>query len=59
MTKMIALITDRHTRRSRRLTATGQAALEGDLLTLLRSADRGNTAGLVVPAEYLATVFTK
>jgi hypothetical protein len=28
-------------------------------LALLRRADRGGTAGLVVPAEYLETVITK
>jgi ubiquinone/menaquinone biosynthesis C-methylase UbiE len=36
-----------------------QAALEQDLLTLLRRADRGGGAGLVVPAEYLETVIIK
>src|SRR5262245_39920095 len=41
------------------LDATGQAALEKDLLALLRSADRGGAAGLVVPAEYLQTVVTR
>jgi len=39
---------------------TGQAAaLEADLLALLKSADRGGPAGLVVPAEYLEVVITK
>ena len=37
----------------------GQAALETDLLTLLRMADRGGAAGLVIPAEYLETVITR
>ena len=41
------------------LTADGQAALEGDLIALLRKADRGGAAGLVVPAEYLETVITR
>ena len=41
------------------LTADGQAALEGELLALLRKADRGGAAGLVVPAEYLETVITR
>jgi hypothetical protein len=36
-----------------------QAALERDLLALLRRADRGGPAGLVVAAEYLETVITK
>jgi SAM-dependent methyltransferase len=36
-----------------------QAALEADLVALLRSADRGGPAGLVVPAEYLETVITR
>jgi hypothetical protein len=36
-----------------------QAALERDLLTLLRRADRGGGTGLVVPAEYLETVIIK
>jgi ubiquinone/menaquinone biosynthesis C-methylase UbiE len=36
-----------------------QAALERDLLTLLRSLDRGDERGLVVPAEYLQTVITR
>ena len=35
-----------------------QAALEDELIALLRRADRGGTAGLVVPAEYLETVIT-
>jgi ubiquinone/menaquinone biosynthesis C-methylase UbiE len=41
------------------LDASGQRALETDLLGLLRSADRGGQGGLVVPAEYLETVITK
>jgi ubiquinone/menaquinone biosynthesis C-methylase UbiE len=41
------------------LDAAGQAALDADLIALLRSADRGGAAGLVVPAEYLETVITK
>jgi ubiquinone/menaquinone biosynthesis C-methylase UbiE len=36
-----------------------QAALERDLLALLQRADRGGSAGLVVPAEYLETVITR
>ena len=41
------------------LDAAGQAAFEADLLALLRKADRGGAAGLVVPAEYLETVITR
>jgi ubiquinone/menaquinone biosynthesis C-methylase UbiE len=41
------------------LDADRQAALEQDLLALLRRADRGGSAGLVVPAEYLETVIVK
>jgi ubiquinone/menaquinone biosynthesis C-methylase UbiE len=41
------------------LDADGQGALEGDLIALLRKADRGGTAGLVVPAESLETVITR
>jgi ubiquinone/menaquinone biosynthesis C-methylase UbiE len=41
------------------LDAAGQAALEADLIALLRKADVGGTAGLVVPAEYLETVITR
>jgi ubiquinone/menaquinone biosynthesis C-methylase UbiE len=41
------------------LDATGQAALENDLMALLGHADRGRTAGLVVPVEYLETVITR
>jgi SAM-dependent methyltransferase len=37
----------------------GQAALEADLVALLRRSDRGGEAGLVVPAEYLETVITR
>ena len=36
-----------------------QAALERDLLALLRDADRGGAAGLVVPAEYLETTIVR
>ena len=41
------------------LDPNGQAALEADLIALLRKADRGGAAGLVVPAEYLETVITR
>ena len=41
------------------LDAAGQAALENDLLTLLRDADRGGGSGLVVPAEYLETIIMR
>lgn len=41
------------------LNATGQAALEADLLALLRKADRGGGAGLVVEAEYLESVIQR
>jgi ubiquinone/menaquinone biosynthesis C-methylase UbiE len=41
------------------LDANGQAALETDLLSLLRSSDRGDASGLVVPAEYLETIITR
>jgi SAM-dependent methyltransferase len=41
------------------LDAAGQAALEADLLALLRRSDRGGEGGLVVPAEYLETVITR
>ena len=41
------------------LDADGQAALEADLIALLRKVDRGGAAGLVVPAEYLETVIIK
>jgi hypothetical protein len=41
------------------LDRTHQAALEDDLMTLLRQNDRGGVAGLVVPAEYLETVITR
>ena len=40
------------------LDANGQAALEADLLALLRT-DRGDASGLVVPAEYLETVIVR
>ena len=38
------------------LDAPRQAALEQDLLDLLRRTDRGGGSGLVIPAEYLETV---
>ena len=38
--------------------AEGQAALEADLLALLRSQSAGGE-GLVVPGEYLETVITR
>jgi ubiquinone/menaquinone biosynthesis C-methylase UbiE len=41
------------------LDTSGQAALETDLLTLLRSCARTSAAGLVVPGEYLETVITR
>jgi ubiquinone/menaquinone biosynthesis C-methylase UbiE len=41
------------------LDAERQAALDTDLLSLLRRANRGGGAGLVVPAEYLETVITR
>ena len=41
------------------LDADGQAALEAELISLLRSQDVGGGDGLVVPAEYLETVVTK
>jgi hypothetical protein len=41
------------------LDASRQAALERDLIALLRRADRGNGNGLVVHADYLETVITK
>jgi ubiquinone/menaquinone biosynthesis C-methylase UbiE len=41
------------------LDAERQAALEADLLTLLRQADTGGSRGLLVPAEYLETVISK
>jgi len=41
------------------LDEAGQAALESDLLALLRRADVGGGGGLVVPAEYLETVVTR
>ena len=37
----------------------GKAALEADMLALLREFDRGGSAGLVVPAEYLEIVITR
>jgi hypothetical protein len=50
---------DRSSRAFAALDVNGQAALETDLLSLLRSADRGDVSGLVVPAEYLETVITR
>ncbi len=41
------------------LDAGGQAALEADLLSLLRKSDRGGSAGLVVAGEYLESVITR
>jgi SAM-dependent methyltransferase len=41
------------------LDADHQAALHADLIALLLKADRGGTAGLVVPAEYLETVIIR
>ena len=41
------------------LDADRQAALEADLVALLRSSDRGGSSGLVVPGEYLETVITR
>lgn len=41
------------------LDADGQAALESDLLALLRQANRGGAADLVVPGEYLESVITR
>jgi ubiquinone/menaquinone biosynthesis C-methylase UbiE len=41
------------------LDPSGREALERDMLTLLRSADRGGADGLVVPAQYLETVITR
>src|SRR5688572_1612200 len=41
------------------LDATGHAALEADLLALLREADSGGARGLVVHAEYLQTIVTR
>jgi ubiquinone/menaquinone biosynthesis C-methylase UbiE len=41
------------------LDAAGQAALEADMLALLRRLDVGGGRGLVVPAEYLETVITR
>jgi ubiquinone/menaquinone biosynthesis C-methylase UbiE len=37
----------------------GKAALETDLLAVLRESDRGGAGGLVVPAEYLEVVITR
>ena len=41
------------------LDAEKRAALEADLIALLRQSDRGGSSGLVVPAEYLETVITR
>jgi ubiquinone/menaquinone biosynthesis C-methylase UbiE len=41
------------------LAADHQAALESDLIDLLRSVDQDEAAGLVVPGAYLETVITK
>jgi len=41
------------------LDAGRQDALTTDLIALLRRADRGGAAGLVVPGEYLETVITR
>jgi SAM-dependent methyltransferase len=41
------------------LDAAGQAALEADLIALLRKLDRGGAGGLVVPGEYLESVITR
>lgn len=41
------------------LDANGQAALETDLLALLKRCARQSAAGLVVPGEYLETVITR
>src|SRR4051812_18905843 len=41
------------------LSTDGQAALDGDLMALLQSADQGGGSGLVVNAEYLETVITR
>jgi SAM-dependent methyltransferase len=43
----------------RTLDADGQAALETDLIALLRSQNLGGADGLVVPGEYLETVITR
>ena len=36
-----------------------QAALEADLIAILRSLNRGGSAGLVEPGEHLEAVITK
>ena len=41
------------------LDAEKRAALEMDLVALLRQSDRGGSSGLVVPGEYLETVITR
>jgi ubiquinone/menaquinone biosynthesis C-methylase UbiE len=41
------------------LDVDGQAALEADLLALLRRLDRGDARGMVVPGEYLETVIAR
>ena len=52
------LTTDRSTKPFAALDADGQAALEADLIALLRTATVGGPDGLVVPGEYLETVIT-
>lgn len=41
------------------LAADKQAALEADILDLLRQLNRGGTSSLIVPSEYLEVVITK
>jgi hypothetical protein len=41
------------------LDAHGQAALEADLVDLVRAADEGRGPGIVVPGEYLEVVVTR
>lgn len=41
------------------LDAHGQAALEADMIALLRRENQGEAKGLVVPGEYLETVITR
>jgi len=41
------------------LDAEKRAALEADLIALLRQSHRGGSSGLVVPGEYLETVITR
>ena len=47
------------TKPSRRSNPDRQAALEADLIALLRTANRGGAASLVVLGEYLETVITR